>query len=120
VTKKAAAGLELRTGTGRFIHGVPRRDLTAEDLARLVYRDAGRLRPGDKGFAEALAKRRESLIRSGLYLEPAGASAEPVTTAPDPAETTSAPAETAAPDGAPENEPTQSHDETAAPAAEES
>lgn len=117
---KKAAGLVLRAGTGRFIHGVPRRDLTAEDLERLVYRDAGRLRPGDAGFAEALAKRRESLIRSGLYQEPTGAPAEPVTTAPDQAETATAPAGEGAGDGAPENDPTQSHDETAAPAAEES
>jgi hypothetical protein len=70
MTKRQAAGLRF-VGGQRFIFGVPRRDLEPEDLERLVYRDprTPRLAPGADGFAEALERRRASLVKSGLYAE---------------------------------------------------
>jgi hypothetical protein len=88
-------------GAKRFIPGVPSRDLSAGDLERLVYRRL-RLRPGDKGFDEALAARTASLIRSGLFASadtsspaappPAPASPDPDAPPADPALIDAAPA----------------------------
>jgi len=82
--RKSVPGVLPFIGSGkRYIPGVPMHDLSSHDLERLVYRRV-RLRPGDEGYAEALAKRKASLVASGLYVESVRdaprTATEPVTT----------------------------------------
>lgn len=87
MTRRRPSGLRFRGGS-RFIFGVPRRDLSALDLERLVYRDprTPRLAPGAEGFEEALERRKASLVRSGLYEDPEAPepeAADPPATTPE-------------------------------------
>lgn len=65
--KTPPPALVLRyVGTRGFVPGVPARDLTDADLARLV-RQRTALRPGEQGFDAALEDRTAALVRSGQY-----------------------------------------------------
>lgn len=79
-------------GSRGFLPGVPTRDLTDADLARLVRQRTNR-RPGEAGYDVALADRIGSLVRSGLYaaIEPRPAlvvTSPPVAPPPPPPEPT--------------------------------